>query len=148
MPDVNKRISDMERATSVAPSTLFFSSIADETSESGYSTRASELQVVALEMLLNMEFASDLETTAKQIIPAINEAAKSGGGGGGSDVEMKYNPAAGVDLTVDGFTENLALMHNVEQTEGRLNTKYSYLAGLVEIDEADLTAMLNSVFGG
>lgn len=82
MPDVNKRISDMERATSVAPSTLFFSSVADETSESGYSTRAAELQVVALEMLLNMEFASDLETTAKQIIPAINEAAKSGGGGG------------------------------------------------------------------
>lgn len=82
MPDVNKRISDMERATSVAPSTLFFASIADETSESGYSTRAAELQVVAMETLLNMEFASDLETTAKQIIPAINEAAKSGGGGG------------------------------------------------------------------
>lgn len=73
MPEEVKRLSEFERATEITPEALLFSSIADVTSESGYSTRAATLSLVAECIAKNIQFASDLETTSKSLIDAINE---------------------------------------------------------------------------
>lgn len=101
------------------------------------------------------------EVNGKQnkLIPGTNitiegDIISATGGGGGSNVVMKYNRTEGVDLTVDGFTENLALIHNLQQTEGRMTTRYNTLKNSVDsigknvnIDETTLNNMLEEVYG-
>lgn len=62
-----------------------------------YENFRTDIAAVADHMLNNMEFVSDLHTTAKKIIPAINEAAQGGGGGSGvsaSVIADEYDPTA------------------------------------------------------
>lgn len=81
MPEEVKRLSEFERATEITPEALLFSSIADVTSESGYSTRAATLSLVAECIAKYVQFASDLETTSKSLVGAINEVNEKGDGG-------------------------------------------------------------------
>lgn len=94
------------------------------------------------------------QLTAGANITIEGDVISATGGGGGSNVVMKYNRTEGVDLTVDGFTENLALIHNLQQTEGRMTTRYNTLKNsvnnleeLVNIDETTLNNILEEVYG-
>jgi len=71
--------------------------IIQEESGGSYENFRTDIAAIAGHMLNNMEFVSDLHTTAKKIIPAINEAAQGGGGGGGvsaSVIADEYDPTA------------------------------------------------------
>lgn len=102
MPEDTKRLSELERATSVAPDSLLFGSNIDETAESGFSSRAVPVELLAEEMLKNMQFA-DLETDSKTIIEAINNAAESGGGGTADNVPRYTDGSAG-SIDFDSIT--------------------------------------------
>lgn len=147
MPEGIKQLSALERATSITPEALIYSEVEDISSETGFYTRALPFGLLAEGVANEVEFASALNTNSKTLIGAINEL-KEGGGGGGSNVTMEYNSNEGVDLTVDGFKENIALVHNVTQAEGRMNIKYSSLREIVAVDEDDLSSMLSEVYGG
>lgn len=85
MAEGMKRLSELERSSTVSPLALLYSEIEDVTSESGYSTRATTLELLADEIVNSIEFASKLDTSAKTITGAINEAAQGGGGGASID---------------------------------------------------------------
>ena len=72
MPEGTKQLNELERATSLSPNALIYTEVEDETSESGFSTRSSTLELVSEELLEKMEYAN-LETESKTIISAINE---------------------------------------------------------------------------
>lgn len=103
MPEDTKRLSELERATSVAPDSLLFGSNIDETAESGFSSRAVPVELLAEEMLKNMQFA-DLETDSKTIIEAINEASQGGGSGGVSKNYVDSQDEAVKNDLVNGYT--------------------------------------------
>lgn len=102
MPEDGKSLNELERATSVAPDSLLFGSNIDETAESGFSSRAVPVELLAEEMLKNMQFA-DLETDSKTIIEAINNAAESGGGGTADNVPRYTDGSAG-SIDFDSIT--------------------------------------------
>lgn len=144
MPEGTKQLSELERATSITPEALIYSEVEDISSETGFYTRALPLGLLADGVANEVEFASALDTASKTLIGAINEL-KAGGGGGGSNVTMEYNSVEGVDLTVNGFKENLALVHNVIQAEGRMNSKLSILSNRVDDNESDLSELNNEL---
>ena len=71
--------------------------IIQEDGGGSYENFRTDIAAVADHILNNMEFPTDLHTTAKKIIPAINEAAQGGGGGSGvsaSVIADEYDPTA------------------------------------------------------
>lgn len=80
MPEGTKQLSELERAMEISPLSLIYSEVEDSTSESGFSTRAATLELVAGEVVTGIEYSSQLETTSKTITGAINELKASGGG--------------------------------------------------------------------
>lgn len=90
MPD-NKSISQLTTAEQLSLSDLFELSIPN--GSLGYLSRKASLEAIANFIANNLNY-SDLQTVAKTLIGAINEAAQSGGGGGASIEEMtqaQYN---------------------------------------------------------
>lgn len=84
MPD-NKSISQLTTAEQLSQSDLFETSIPN--GSLGYLSRKASLEAIANFIANNLNY-SDLQTVAKTLIGAINEAAQSGGGGGASIEEM------------------------------------------------------------
>lgn len=109
-----RRISDLTRALEVDSSALFEMSVPDDGAESGYSSYATDVETMAQKMLGGINFETQLQTKAKNIFGAINEANQHGGGGGGSDVAMSDNPNGGVDLDVEGTTRTLAKQETID----------------------------------
>lgn len=90
MPD-NKPISQLTTAEQLSQSDLFELSIPN--GSLGYLSRKASLEAIANFIAKALQY-SDLQTEAKTLIDAINEAAQSGGGGGASIEEMtqaEYN---------------------------------------------------------
>jgi hypothetical protein len=90
MPD-NKSISQLTTAEQTTSSDLFETAIPN--GSLGYLSRKVSLDAIANFIAKALQY-SDLQTEAKTLIDAINEAAQSGGGGGASIEEMtqaEYN---------------------------------------------------------
>lgn len=142
MPEDTKRLSELERATSVAPDSLLFGSNIDETAESGFSSRAVPVELLAEEMLKNMQFA-DLETDSKTIIEAINNAAESGGGGTADNVPRYTDGSAG-SIDFDSITLRKNATYEDLETEdktiiGAINEVNSKPSGVVySSDEVEI----------
>ena len=81
MADVQGFISSLIKALEVNGDVLFEIALPDQTSETGYVSRAVSLSTVVDEMVNNMQFANELITNKKTILEAINEAYNHGGGG-------------------------------------------------------------------
>lgn len=111
MPE-NKTIHDLPIAEQTSASDLFETEIPSQLMQSGYASRKVSASELADLFLNDMTFPQDLQTTAKKIIPAINEAAQSGGGGGSStlaglsDVDIDDQTLAdGQALIYDGTND-------------------------------------------
>lgn len=76
-------ISQMTTAATVDNGDLFEVAHPDSGSASGYSSNKQSLAAIADHIASNVNYPA-LQTTAKTLVSAINEAAQSGGGGGGS----------------------------------------------------------------
>lgn len=137
------RISSMIRDLEPDESNIFETSKPSGGSTSGYITRAVSLNGIANAVLNEMEYTTDLETEAKQVIPAINEIYTKGGkdsvlftpqelteeqkaqarqnigASGGSDVTMQDNTKGGVDLTVGGVTRTLINKSDITFAENK-----------------------------
>lgn len=81
------KISEMTTAPTLSDSDLLELAQVDGSEESGYSTRKTTILAIGNRVNNQQTYTSDLQTTSKTIIGAINELAQ-GGGGGGSDVEV------------------------------------------------------------
>lgn len=90
MPD-NKSISQLTTAEQATSSDLFETSIPN--GSLGYLSRKVSLDAIADYIGTDHLFASDLQTTAKTLTGAINEAAQSGGGGASIEemTQAEYN---------------------------------------------------------
>lgn len=120
MPDeTKKKVSTLTRATEVIDGSLFFVSEPDSTTESGYTSKASTVDVMAEKILGGIQYQTELQTTAKDIFGAINEAASTGGG---SNVTMSDDAEGGVDLTVNGTMRNLAKQDDLMTTNNALSS--------------------------
>lgn len=74
MADETKRkVSDLARSIELQDGTLFFASAPDDASESGYTSQATSVEVLAEKLLGGIEYETDLETDAKNLFGAINE---------------------------------------------------------------------------
>lgn len=80
MPE-NKTIHDLPIAEQTSSSDVFETEIPSQLMQSGYASRKVSAAEIADLLLNDMTYPQALQTTAKKIIPAINEAAQSGGGG-------------------------------------------------------------------
>ncbi len=107
MPD-NKSISQLTTAEQLSQNDLFETSIPN--GSLGYLSRKVSLDAIANFIAKALQY-SDLQTEAKTLIDAINEAAQSGGGGGASIEEMtqaEYNaltPAQKADGTLRAISD-------------------------------------------
>lgn len=109
-----KQIPQMIRATEAHEDDLLFLTQPDDTSDTGYISRAGTVATVADEILNGIEYTTELITPHKTITGAINDAYNhGGGGGGGSDVTMTENPSGGVDLTVENQKQTLAKQETI-----------------------------------
>lgn len=80
MPEI-KGISFFGTAAEIVANTLLFISNPDTSATSGYSTFSTSASELALAILDTFEYTTELSTTDKTIIGAINEIAQGGGGG-------------------------------------------------------------------
>lgn len=167
------RISSMIRDLEPDESNIFETSKPSGGSTSGYITRAVSLNGIANAVLNEMEYTTDLETEAKQVIPAINELYTKGGkssvlfvpqklteaqkvqarqnigASGGSDVTMQDNTKGGVDLNVGGVTRTLINKSDVTFAENKSGgvdlSVYNTSATLAkQSDLDDLRAEINN----
>lgn len=83
MPD-EYTISSMTLSSGITNNDLMELATPDQSSETGYSSVSATVVMLATKMLKNIQFASDLDTTDKTIIGAINEILAGGGGGSAS----------------------------------------------------------------
>lgn len=109
MPDT-VRYSDLDTAASIGGNDLTALAVENSQSETGYSSKKVTMNQLGSALNNGIEYTSELQTTSKKIIGAINEL-KAGGGGGGSstlagltDVDittpsnnqvLKYNSTSG-----------------------------------------------------
>lgn len=89
MPD-NRSISQLTTAEQISQNDLFETSIPN--GSLGYLSRKASLEAIANFIANNLNY-SDLQTVAKTLIGAINEAAQSGGGGASIEemTQAQYN---------------------------------------------------------
>lgn len=88
---------------------LLFVAIVDQQSASGYLSGKITIEDLANIANNSVEYASQLTTTAKTIIGAINELV-AGGGGGGSSVSWSQIVSSGTkiaEITINGTTTNV-----------------------------------------
>lgn len=79
MAEQDKKLSEMPTASSITASDLEYLAIADEQSDTGFSSRKTTTADKARAYLQIIEFPLLLNTTAKNIIGAINELEQGGG---------------------------------------------------------------------
>ena len=117
-------ISEMNGASEVARTDLFEMAAVNAQSSSGYSSYKQALGDIA--DAINGDFTfSDLDTTDKTIVGAINEIAAGGGGGGSSYVDFSAVLPAGstqvtitdADITVDGDYEVLTDVFGIDPVD-------------------------------
>lgn len=105
MPD-NKSISQLTTAEQLSQSDLFETSIPN--GSLGYLSRKASLEAIANFIANNLNY-SDLQTVAKTLIGAINEAAQSGGGASIEEMtQAQYNaltPEQKADGTLRAITD-------------------------------------------
>lgn len=77
-----KSISQLDTAVAVSNDDLFETAVPDSGSATGYSSKKHSMAVIA-DHAANTVVYPTLQTTAKTLVGAINEAAQGGGGGGG-----------------------------------------------------------------
>lgn len=78
MPD-DYRISDLTTIGIVSNDDLMEISAVNQASESGYSSMKIPMTTLADKIVIGIQYASALQTTAKTIVGAINEVAQGGG---------------------------------------------------------------------
>lgn len=93
MPD-SKPISELITAEQTSGSDLFEIAIPNAITETGYISRKVTANALALLFNNTLQFSSQLQTTAKTLIGAINELAQGGGGGGASVAMGTTDPSA------------------------------------------------------
>jgi hypothetical protein len=93
MPD-RKPISELITAEQTSGSDLFETAIPNTMTETGYISRKVTANALALFFNNTLQFSSQLQTTAKTLIGAINELAQGGGGGGASVAMGTTDPSA------------------------------------------------------
>lgn len=106
------RISDMTTATSVNDTDLVEIAQVDGNSSSGYATKKTTILAIATKILKGISF-SDLATTSKQIIAAINElknnkieSSDKGTAGGVAELDSNgHVPASQLPSSVDDIVE-------------------------------------------
>lgn len=82
MAEVDKKVTEMTSAQSLTASDLFYLLVADQQSDTGFSSRKATASLISQAMLNTFEFPLLLtETQSDTIIGAINEIAQGGGGG-------------------------------------------------------------------
>lgn len=82
MADADVRLSALDSKTNLATGDLLLSSVVDPLSPTGYTSKKTTAGNLA-DTIVNEYTFADLDTDAKTIIGAINEAAQSGGSGAG-----------------------------------------------------------------
>ena len=80
MANQDERVSALNSTSSLSKLDIFLATVVDELSATGYTSKNITAENVAAALLKQFTYA-DLQTTAKTIIDAINEAAESGGAG-------------------------------------------------------------------
>lgn len=98
MPDA-KEISALTTAEQTSGNDLFETSIPNSMTETGYISRKNSLTTIATYIVNSLQFTSQLQTTAKTIIGAINELFASAG-----KTELTGTLTAGA--TTVTFTDN------------------------------------------
>lgn len=83
MADADVRLSALDSKTNLATGDLLLSSVVDPLSPTGYTSKKTTAGDLADTIVSEYTFA-DLDTDAKTIVEAINEAAQSGGSGAGT----------------------------------------------------------------
>lgn len=115
MPD-NKSISQLTTAEQLSQSDLFETSIPN--GALGYLSRKASLEAIANFIANNLNY-SDLQTVAKTLIGAINEAAQSGGGGASIEemTQAQYNaltPAQKADGTLRAISDATTSISDID----------------------------------
>ena len=115
MPD-NRSISQLTTAEQISLSDLFELSIPN--GSLGYLSRKASLEAIANFIANNLNY-SDLQTVAKTLIGAINEAAQSGGGGASIEemTQAEYNaltPEQKADGTLRAISDAPTSINNID----------------------------------
>ena len=114
MPD-NKSISQLTTAEQLSQSDLFETSIPN--GSLGYLSRKASLEAIANFIANNLNY-SDLQTVAKTLIGAINEAAQSGGGASIEEMtQAQYNaltPEQKADGTLRAITDATTSIEDID----------------------------------
>ena len=115
MPD-NRSISQLTTAEQISLSDLFELSIPN--GSLGYLSRKASLEAIANFIANNLNY-SDLQTVAKTLIGAINEAAQSGGGGASIQemTQAEYNaltPEQKADGTLRAISDATTSISNID----------------------------------
>ena len=121
MPD-SKEISQLTTAEQTSGSDLFETAIPNAMTESGYVSRKVTANALALLFNNTLQFSSQLQTTSKTLIGAINEIAQGGGGGGASVALGTTDPSAS-----SGSNGDLYIKYD--------GTSYEVLAMFVKIND-------------
>lgn len=121
MPD-SKEISQLTTAEQTSGSDLFETAIPNAMTESGYVSRKVTANALALLFNNTLQFSSQLQTTSKTLIGAINEIAQGGGGGGASVAMGTTDPSAS-----SGSNGDLYIKYD--------GTSYEVLAMFVKIND-------------
>lgn len=91
--ETKKKLSNLPRAVELDEGALFLVSSPDSSTETGYSSMTATPGAIAERLLGNTRYETELDTEAKTIFEAINEAAQTGGGGEAKDAVL-YVPQA------------------------------------------------------
>lgn len=116
MPD-DYRISDLTSAGTLNNNDLIEISAENQASQSGYSSFKATLVAIANKIINGIQYASDLQTTAKTISGAINELAAGGAGWtdvtgtltAGSTSLTLSNAAITTSSTIDVYTDTYGI---------------------------------------
>jgi hypothetical protein len=100
MPETTYRISELTAIDTINNGDLVEVSTVDSNSESGYASRKASMTDLGNKLNNSIEYSTDLETTDKTIIGAINEIAQ--GGGGSADITTEITTPAPVMTFNDG----------------------------------------------
>lgn len=136
MPD-EYAISDLSRASAINNEDLIELSTVDRTSETGYGSVNATIVQLATKMLKGILFASDLNTTDKAIIGAINEirgTILTATLTAGSTTLTISDNSITTDSTIDIYTNTYGVSpSNVSVTAGSITLTFSAQANDIDV---------------
>lgn len=116
--ETKKKLSNLPRAVELDEGALFLVSSPDTSTETGYSSMTATPGAIAERLLGNTRYETELETEAKTIFEAINEAAQTGGGGEAKDAvlyvpqtlteEQKAQARSNIGVSAGGTVDEVA----------------------------------------